>query len=86
MALINCPECGKEISDRAENCPHCGFPITKQDKKSFNKIKIWEIVFLLSFIICIVSLSFKIYFLGIIFGVFAVFSIFVVFFLNNQRS
>lgn len=27
MALIKCPECGKEISDRATSCPHCGFPI-----------------------------------------------------------
>ena len=27
MALINCPECGKEISDAASNCTHCGFPI-----------------------------------------------------------
>ena len=26
MALINCPECSKEISDRAESCPHCGLP------------------------------------------------------------
>lgn len=24
MALIKCAECGKEISDSAENCPHCG--------------------------------------------------------------
>ena len=24
MALINCPECGKEISDKAELCPNCG--------------------------------------------------------------
>lgn len=24
MALINCPECGKEISDKAERCPGCG--------------------------------------------------------------
>lgn len=23
MALIKCPECGKEISDRAVSCPHC---------------------------------------------------------------
>ena len=28
MALINCPECGKEISDRAEKCINCGFPLT----------------------------------------------------------
>ena len=25
MALINCPECGKQISDKAKFCPHCGF-------------------------------------------------------------
>lgn len=24
MALINCKECGKEISDQAKACPHCG--------------------------------------------------------------
>ena len=24
MALINCPECGKQISDKAEKCPQCG--------------------------------------------------------------
>lgn len=28
MALINCPECGKEISDSAEKCIHCGYEIT----------------------------------------------------------
>lgn len=27
MALIKCPECGKEISDRAQACPQCGCPI-----------------------------------------------------------
>lgn len=25
MALINCPKCGKQISNRAMKCPHCGF-------------------------------------------------------------
>jgi ribosomal protein L37E len=29
MALINCPECNREISDKAEACPHCGFPVAK---------------------------------------------------------
>lgn len=24
MSLINCKECGKEISNKAEACPHCG--------------------------------------------------------------
>lgn len=26
MALIKCPECGKEISDKAVSCPNCGCP------------------------------------------------------------
>ena len=25
MALIECIECGKEISDQAASCPHCGY-------------------------------------------------------------
>lgn len=33
MALINCPECKKEISNKAESCPSCGFPINNKNKK-----------------------------------------------------
>lgn len=36
MALIECPECKKQISDKAENCPNCGFPIAKE-KETFEK-------------------------------------------------
>lgn len=25
MSLITCPQCGKQISDKAVKCPHCGF-------------------------------------------------------------
>ena len=25
MALIKCPECGKEISDMVRVCPNCGY-------------------------------------------------------------
>lgn len=39
MALINCPECGKQISNNAENCPNCGYPINKKNySKQKNKI------------------------------------------------
>ena len=31
MALIKCPECGKEVSTAAETCPHCGYPINKNE-------------------------------------------------------
>jgi hypothetical protein len=27
MALIDCPECEKKISDKAAACPHCGYPL-----------------------------------------------------------
>lgn len=30
MALINCPECGKEISDKVKACPHCGYPLVEE--------------------------------------------------------
>lgn len=33
MALINCPECGKEISDKAASCPNCGLPIEKMPRE-----------------------------------------------------
>jgi membrane protein YdbS with pleckstrin-like domain len=27
MALINCPDCGREVSDQAVACPRCGYPV-----------------------------------------------------------
>lgn len=27
MALIKCPECLQNVSDKANSCPHCGYPI-----------------------------------------------------------
>ena len=35
MALINCPECKREISSLATSCPHCGIPMSNvQDTKT----------------------------------------------------
>ena len=31
MALIQCKECGKTISDKAAACPHCGAPVSKEN-------------------------------------------------------
>ncbi len=33
MALIKCPECGKEISDKSRTCIHCGFPLVNGEIK-----------------------------------------------------
>jgi hypothetical protein len=30
MALISCPECGKQVSTAAKACPGCGFPVAEQ--------------------------------------------------------
>lgn len=30
MALITCPNCGKQVSDKAAKCPHCGWILTTQ--------------------------------------------------------
>lgn len=39
MALITCPECGQQVSDKAQTCIHCGSPL-KVDKTV--KIKIFR--------------------------------------------
>lgn len=33
MALIDCQECGNEVSTEAETCPHCGFPLDSEAKE-----------------------------------------------------
>jgi len=32
MALMKCPECGQEVSDKAPACIHCGFPLQCTEK------------------------------------------------------
>lgn len=41
MALIKCPECGKELSDKAASCPNCAYPIAQKTdgKKRVTKKK-----------------------------------------------
>ncbi len=43
MALIKCPECQLQVSDKAITCPHCGYPldtkVIKQQQRKTNKRK-----------------------------------------------
>ena len=39
MALMTCPECGKQVSSVATNCPGCGFPISVATDSGFVKIQ-----------------------------------------------
>ena len=32
MALIACPECGKEVSTEAAACPGCGYPLAERGR------------------------------------------------------
>ena len=36
MALIRCPECGREISQYADKCPGCGWPVPKPTAREGN--------------------------------------------------
>lgn len=42
MALINCPECNREVSDTAEACPQCGFGVAKYIKRQKRIFEIQE--------------------------------------------
>lgn len=47
MAMIQCPECGKEVSDKASSCPNCGIGIKKNKKKNIGIISGVVIAFIL---------------------------------------
>jgi len=49
MSLIECKECGKEISNKAKKCPNCGITINHLINK--------KIVIIISFIILILIIS-----------------------------
>ncbi|MEI6536851.1 MAG: hypothetical protein WCN98_16010 [Verrucomicrobiaceae bacterium] len=49
--LIDCPDCGKSVSRRAEQCPHCGCPFGAAKPQQVviqppaPKIRVFEVVF-----------------------------------------
>lgn len=34
MALVKCPECGKDLSSEARGCPHCGYSPMQPSKRA----------------------------------------------------
>ena len=68
MALIVCPECGKEISDSAESCPFCGKPLKSTRAKLLSEDAViagrrqlslfapifWFIIFIVLFVISLI--------------------------------
>lgn len=39
MAVINCPNCKKKISDKAKSCSHCAIDLTQVDAEQIASIK-----------------------------------------------
>ena len=58
MALINCPECGKEMSDSAKKCPHCGYKIKNDKKMPMWLIVIIAIAAVLLVVTCVIIIIF----------------------------
>ncbi len=55
MALITCPECGKEISDQAEVCINCGYQLKHVHNKRKGKKRVSVIISIVFLIIAVVS-------------------------------
>jgi large conductance mechanosensitive channel len=39
MALVECPDCKKSISELASDCPNCGYPLAEEEAKKKVKKK-----------------------------------------------
>lgn len=62
MALINCPECGKEISDTCESCIHCGYKLSndsdsKDSKNNQSNKKKTSMIVILLIIVAIIGIG-----------------------------
>ena len=60
MALIKCPECGKDVSDQAEKCPNCGHPVcglkeNREQKSDGSILQVKRKKILVSAVIAIVA-------------------------------
>jgi len=63
MALIHCPECGKEISSTSKTCLNCGYKLN--DHSLITKRMIYFITLILTMIILIVVTGIGLYKIGI---------------------
>ena len=59
MALVNCEECGKQISDKAESCPSCGAKPSKVDVNKTLDSSLRRNIFIGFFAVVMIFLVFK---------------------------
>ena len=53
MALIKCPECQKEVSDKTYKCPNCGFVLNKP-KRTITGLIFYSLFVLFNFIMLLI--------------------------------
>lgn len=54
MALINCPECGQQMSDTLKNCPHCGYKLPRAGKENSRNLKTLGYSLIILGLVCLV--------------------------------
>ena len=60
MALISCPECNSEISDKAVSCPKCGYPtLQRKSDESESEYRIGKGLVIIIMIYSVVSYLFN---------------------------
>lgn len=66
MALIKCPECGKEISDKTISCPSCGCPVVdSNDQKEGQQKQNRKILLIIPVIASIIIIGAVVYYFGV---------------------
>ncbi len=70
MALINCPECNKEISEHAASCPHCGYALSSAPKEIEASKSKKRITLIIACIVgCLVAITLALFLVFSSFGV-----------------
>ena len=54
MALVKCPECGKEISSQLKKCNNCGYKLKQVDKKKIKKFGIIGVILTVLIIVSVI--------------------------------
>jgi predicted nucleic acid-binding Zn ribbon protein len=57
MALVACPECGAQISDKATTCPQCGHPMLTAGRRAWQPFGVgWMAICVLALIVALFAL------------------------------
>jgi len=57
MSLIKCPECGKEISDKASHCINCGYSLAWEEQKSRHDKRKVIVIIITAIIVAVLCVS-----------------------------